>query len=60
MIKRVMTHPNDLDVPQLIARLETYQHDDDFMADIAAAKRQIADPSFHMLADLKAQLPAID
>jgi hypothetical protein len=60
MIKRVMTHPDDLDVPQLISRLETYQHDDDFMADIAAAKRKVADPSFHMLADLEAQLPALD
>jgi len=60
MLKRVMTQPDALDVPRLIAQLETYQRDDDFIADIAAAKRKIANPAINMIADLKAQLPTPD
>jgi hypothetical protein len=55
-IRRWLTHPNDLDIPLLVRRLECEPRDEDFHADLDAARHKIVDPAFNMTTDLKPNL----
>lgn len=52
------------DIPRIVAQIEQYpaltKRTADFWEDLEMAERKVADPSFHMTADLKAKARALD